>query len=363
MAKASQHSNSPFFESAMDDSSLRPPPQLSPDVVREILLCLPFATIFRLRRVSKSFDVLISSRSLAVSKLRLEGPAVFKSNTITLEISCWDTLFFHAPPAFQDVYARTFLGGMRSIKWGDCPENSYRGTPLKSRLPSALGLLNMHLQHLDLSGCELIGMIPHEIGNLRELTLLDLGNNKLEGEIPVSIAGLGKLEQLILSFNALSGQVPRALGSLGKLKRLNLSFNRQLGGRLPKEWCGLADLEYLSVAETGVTGGIPAEFGQLAKLKELFLGGNRGLGGQVPPELGNLFLLESMHLSACGLSGLIPREFGRLVNLRNLDLSFNALQGVVPTELGQLNLLERCDLRRNVGLKFGCGFRRGVLET
>ncbi|XP_073006808.1 receptor-like protein EIX2 [Typha latifolia] len=87
---------------------------------------------------------------------------------------------------------------------------------------------------LDLSGNNLTGEIPKEIGALVGLTNLNLSANRLTGNIQELIGGLQSLESLDLSNNELSGEIPSTLSALTFLSYLNLSYNN-LSGRIPLE--------------------------------------------------------------------------------------------------------------------------------
>ncbi|KAK1260232.1 hypothetical protein QJS04_geneDACA001954 [Acorus gramineus] len=64
------------------------------------------------------------------------------------------------------------------------------------------------LRFLNLSGNQLAGKIPQNIGGLELLESLDLSLNQLSGDIPISISNLTSLERLNLSHNHLSGRIP-----------------------------------------------------------------------------------------------------------------------------------------------------------
>ena len=61
---------------------------------------------------------------------------------------------------------------------------------------------------LTLTGNNLTGQIPDEVGDFFEMLFLDLSSNQLSGTIPVSINRIDKLLYLFLSDNNYSGQMP-----------------------------------------------------------------------------------------------------------------------------------------------------------
>ena len=136
---------------------------------------------------------------------------------------------------------------------------------------------------------------------------LDLSGDQLYGAIPAQIGDLARLEHLDLQENELSGPIPPQLGSLTRLEHMDLHGNR-------------------------LSGPIPAQFGNLGRLTRLFLQENR-LSGPIPDQFGNLFSLQQLYLQKNELSGPIPVQLGNLVNLKFLDISDNRLTGLIPATL------------------------------
>ena len=144
----------------------------------------------------------------------------------------------------------------------------------------------------------LSGPIPHDLGNLSNLTTLDLGYNLLSGPILAELGNLANLTTLNLRRNRLTGLILPELGDLTRLETLNLFSN-------------------------DLSGPIPPELGKLARLRRLLLSTNN-LTGPIPPELGSLADLESLYLRNNDLTGPIPESFLELDTLERFRFERNA---------------------------------------
>ena len=58
-----------------------------------------------------------------------------------------------------------------------------------------------------LTGNNLVGVLPPELGGLESLEVLYLAANQLTGEIPSELGGLESLEELALHDNQLTGEI------------------------------------------------------------------------------------------------------------------------------------------------------------
>ena len=201
---------------------------------------------------------------------------------------------------------------------------------------------------LDLSGKQLSGPIPPELGNLNlncnsrdsgsGNCILDLSDNEFSGPIPSELSNLncgGYGCVIDLSGNQLSGPIPPELSNLnlncygrdgdgddggrGSGCVIDLSGN-QLSGPIPSELGNLNLNCYGGDSGLGYGGG----GGDCV----LDLSGNQ-LSGPIPPELGNL------NLNCYGGDG--GRGGGGGGDCV-LDFSGNQLSGPIPPELGNLNL-------------------------
>ena len=223
-------------------------------------------------------------------------------------------------------------------------ELSLSGNQLSGAIPPELGGL-ANLETLNLRTNQLSGAIPMELGNLTNLQWLGLYDNQLSGAIPAELGQLAILEVLALYDNQLTGPIPVELGNLANLQYLGLQAN-QLSGSIPVELGQLANLHILVLQDNQLTGPIPPDLGLLASLTGLWLGNNQ-LSGLIPPELGNLAALTTLALHQNNLSGPIPRELGNLASLGDLNLWGNNLSGSIPSELGNLTNLWQLSLGFN----------------
>lgn len=84
---------------------------------------------------------------------------------------------------------------------------------------------------IKLSGKNVQGEIPSELGNMDELTELWLDGNSLTGPIP-DMSNLIKLKIMHLENNKLRGNIPSSMGSLPSLRELYIQ-NNSLSGEIP----------------------------------------------------------------------------------------------------------------------------------
>ncbi|KAH9553233.1 hypothetical protein CY35_09G108300 [Sphagnum magellanicum] len=199
---------------------------------------------------------------------------------------------------------------------------------------------------LTLDSASIVGTLPKEIGNLRNLVILSLtGNPGLTGPIPAEIANLINLQTLDLHGTNFTGNIPD-LNALIYLQKLDLSGN-QLTGQIPNfdsiEW--LEEVK-LSGNQLNTTNG-PEGFATLPFLITLDLSNNKFSGP--PPNLTTMSL-QYLNLSMNKFDGPIIVEsiFNiQTSNLRLLDQSQNNFSGPLPNISLFSDTLQQLDLSDN----------------
>ncbi|KAI3829182.1 hypothetical protein L1987_03299 [Smallanthus sonchifolius] len=166
------------------------------------------------------------------------------------------------------------------------------------------------VMNISLQGKGLLGQIPPEIGQLKNLSGLYLHFNGLHGEIPKEIAELTQLTELYLNVNNLSGQIPQELEKMENVQVLQLCYN-QLSGSLPTQLGSLKKLNVLALQYNQLTGAIPATLGNLETLQRLDLSFNR-LFGSIPMKIADAPLLQVLDVRNNTLSGNVPLVLKKL---------------------------------------------------
>lgn len=133
------------------------------------------------------------------------------------------------------------------------------GNNLSGSIPPELGKL-ASLESLGLDGNRLSDQIPPELGDVTSLRSLELDRNRVYGEIPSRLGKLTSLRSLGLSYNDLSGPLPPELGNLVNLRSLVVHGNGSLSGPLPHTLTALDSLTTLAAADTGLCAPADADF-------------------------------------------------------------------------------------------------------
>lgn len=136
----------------------------------------------------------------------------------------------------------------------------------------------------------------------------------------------GCVKELILpADNTISGILPPEIGKLKNLEVLKISNNKNIIGYLPDEFDCLTNLKTLVISNTGISGSIPESIYNLEKLTKLHLN-NNNLSGIIPANLGyNSFgyngELFNINLSNNWLSGCYAPRLNQFCHLNNEEIS------------------------------------------
>ncbi|KAJ3317446.1 hypothetical protein HDV06_001561, partial [Boothiomyces sp. JEL0866] len=106
------------------------------------------------------------------------------------------------------------------------------------------------------------GVIPPEIGQLSQLTVIHLYQNNLHGNLPSSISNLKSLTDLSLGGNSLEGSIPPEYGNLNQIQVMYFDENK-LTGTVPDSLGKIPTLTTLSVQNNLLTGPLPASLQNL----------------------------------------------------------------------------------------------------
>ncbi|XVF24428.1 hypothetical protein REPUB_Repub13aG0126900 [Reevesia pubescens] len=121
--------------------------------------------------------------------------------------------------------------------WQDLKVLNLANNNFSGGIPTTAGSL-LSLETINLHNNSFSGNFPSSLKNCSQLKFLDLsenkfsGRNNLIGSIPENIGQLKQLQSLDLSKNELSGQIPASMADLNFLSYLNLSYNN-LSGKIP----------------------------------------------------------------------------------------------------------------------------------
>lgn len=236
------------------------------------------------------------------------------------------------------------LKHLKSLSFFDCFSSHQETTVPSSNWEKLAGTLES-LEFRSNQG--LVGEIPTNLGQIRNLKTLVLVDNSLVGELPMELGNLVHLKRLILSGNKFSGQIPGPLfNNLSELLILDISRNF-LSGSLPSSLCGLSSLLKLDLSSNQFNGSLPPELGNLRNLTLIDLR-NNSLSGTLPKSLTGLESLQDLLLSYNPWGGnLVEFEWNNLRNLTTLDLSHMGLTGGIPESIASLKRLRYLALDNN----------------
>ncbi|XP_030962097.1 probable LRR receptor-like serine/threonine-protein kinase At3g47570 [Quercus lobata] len=246
------------------------------------------------------FPKCIGNFSTTLKVLNLESNKIFGSihseigNLINLE----DLEIFHNKLSGNIPYE---IGKLQKIQYLDLSQNNFFGN-----IPSSLGNLTIVI-YLRLFENNLQGSIPLSLKNCRNLLELYLNNNNLTGSISSQVIGLSFSPTFLdLSTNQFTGVLPMEIGTLKNLEFLDISKN-MLIGKIPTSLGSCIKLEFLDMRKNLFQGIIPPSLGSLRGLQELDLS-NNNLSGQIPEFLEHFVFLQFLNLSYNHFEGEVPKD-------------------------------------------------------
>ena len=119
---------------------------------------------------------------------------------------------------------------------------------------------------LDMSGNPLLGSLPAELGDLKNLDFLRLAGDGIEGTLPDSFARLTNLNYLRIGCTRITGSLPNYFGNFRFLSNLDLA-NTSFSGTFPNEICDLVELRHLYIQDCALRGLIPNSLTNLPLLE------------------------------------------------------------------------------------------------
>ncbi|KAJ1406274.1 Serine/threonine-protein kinase, active site [Sesbania bispinosa] len=125
--------------------------------------------------------------------------------------------------------------------------------------------------YVQLSGNQLTGEIPPEIGTMLNFSMLHLGDNKFSGKFPPEMVSM-PLVVLNITRNKFSGEIPKGIGNMKCLQNLDLSWNN-FSGKFPTSLVNLDELSRFNISYNPfISGAVPPEGHLLTFDKDSYLG-------------------------------------------------------------------------------------------
>ena len=218
-----------------------------------------------------------------------------------------------------------FVNALTNLNSIYLEDNSFEGTIDETFLNP-----HPHLEVVDVSDNNFVGVVPVNLFEKVNLTVIDMhGNNltALPSSIPLTINNGDRITPSRLEFLALQ--------------------NNNLAS-VPPTITNLAVLQHLDLSDNPLVGPMPAEIGDLTKLTYLFLANTETLDpGPIPPSYAGLTSLVDLSLKSSNRNGTIPESIRLWDNMLLLDLDSNYFTGPLPTELVGMENLKLLLLNRN----------------
>lgn len=144
------------------------------------------------------------------------------------------------------------LGNLCKLKQIALSRNNFDGE-VAQVIRSFSRCMSNGLEWVELEWNYLLGHLPDELGQFKNLAYFSIHGNFISGPIPMSIGRLSSLITLDLSNNQLNGTPPQSLGQLAKLERLYISYNLLKGVVYDIHFANLTRLYILDASGNSLT--------------------------------------------------------------------------------------------------------------
>ncbi|KAJ3290696.1 hypothetical protein HDU79_003014 [Rhizoclosmatium sp. JEL0117] len=287
------------------------------ELATRILCHIDLTEVFKLRRLSKSFN------NLLVTEYFITQWFSFRASRSSTQAQFLPLIFyFGVPEPFKRILAAS---SKLSTRLAYAKPPTVTGALV---IPESLSLFT-RLTELRLAANAFAGSVPLSClpGSLRTLSL---ASNNLTGSIE-PFTHLSSLNELLLNENGFSGHIPSSVANWKLLRRLRLDANN-LTGPIPPELGSLKSLLLCSLAKNQLSGPIPSSIGNLRRIMVLRLNSNL-LTGEIPNEITRCTHLVELYLNDNRLSGGLPQDIACLDSLVLLYLKNNRFKGREIPEL------------------------------
>ncbi|GCA65108.1 hypothetical protein KIPB_016280, partial [Kipferlia bialata] len=132
----------------------------------------------------------------------------------------------------------------------------------------------------------------------------------------------GKVVYLDLTGFNLSGFLPEDIGCLPFLKSLILNNNPDMVTQIPVGICLLQNLKYFQASFSGLLNSIPECICTMEHVQYFYVDDN-ALSGEIPQCIGDITFLREFHAKCNDLSGPVPESFDDLQYLEEVRVQCN----------------------------------------
>ncbi|CAL5364063.1 unnamed protein product [Camellia sinensis] len=221
------------------------------------------------------------------------------------------------------------LGNLCKLKQIALSRNNFDGE-VAQVIRSFSRCMSNGLEWVELEWNYLLGHLPDDLGQFKNLAYFSIHGNFISGPIPMSIGRLSSLITLDLSNNQLNGTPPQSLGQLAKLERLYISYNLLKGVVYDIHFANLTRLYILDASGNSLTFKASDSWIPPFQIEVLRLSSWQ-LGPQFPLWLQSQGKLHELAIASTGISDSMPTWFwSKPSAFVYLNLSNNQIQGEIP---------------------------------